>query len=140
MNSNYCLINTEISATCSACGPQLDAISKFGQLAWAAVFHLLKTDRHLRDLQAEEGAGICLKDLPSSLGKEHMVQNHGKEGVLCLHLLIKGSPIPEEGHLGCSTEISSPISSTISEYCPGSCSRSPACFARRMCWVNHSGK
>lgn len=97
INSNYCLINTEISAACSACGPQLDAISKFGQLAWAAVFHLLKTDRHLGDLQAEEGAGIRLEVSHGPLGKEHMVQNHGKKGALCLCLLIKGSPIPEEG-------------------------------------------
>lgn len=78
INSNYCLINTEISAACSACRPQLDAISKFGQLAWAAVFHLWKTDRHLRDPQAEEGAGLLLKDLPGSLRAQHLVQNGGK--------------------------------------------------------------
>lgn len=40
-----------------------------------------------------------MKDLPGSLGKEHIIQNSRKNGVLCLCLLIKGNPIPEEGTL-----------------------------------------
>lgn len=93
INSNYCLINTEISAACSACRPQLDAISKFGQLAWAAVFHLWKTDRHLSDPQAEEGAGIRLKDLARGEGTHGSKPQKNESYVL---YNTKGSPVLEE--------------------------------------------
>lgn len=91
----------------------------------------MKTDRQPRDLQAEEGAGIHLKDLPGSLGKEHIIQNRRKNGVLYLCLLIKRKPYQRRGCLGLQHHLT---------VLPWLCSSSSICLARRMLWVNHFRK
>lgn len=85
INSNYCLINTEISAACSACGPQLDAISKFGQLAWAAVFPLFKTDGISGICTQRNEPGAASRTRLFFLGKSTRFKTMGKrEHCVCV--------------------------------------------------------
>lgn len=72
-----------------------------------------------------------MKDLPGSLGKEHIIQNTRKNGVLCLCLLIKRKPYQRRGCLGLQHHLT---------VLPWLCSPSSVCLARRMLWVNHFGK